>query len=107
MADLADSPPSAKREGTRPACPQLGASPPAYMYLPRRHEALSNRHTSGWGSGLEAFSLTPAVVALGHPAGRRSPEPEDRPFCSSRTGKDYRSDDAVNSRVKLTCLTTV
>ena len=88
-------------------------APPYPCLLPtdsRRRRA--RRRTSGPGADLEAFSLNMLVTradgSSAPPASRPGTGPNVRACCSSRTRQDYRSDErSVNSRVKLTCLTTV
>ena len=51
--------------------------------------------------------LIPRMVASHHWPFDQAYEPNIRTCGSSRTEQDYHSNDTVNSRVKLTCLTTV
>ena len=58
-------------------------------------------------SGLEAFSRNPALDSFAELPGQATALPTMWPNGSSRTELDYCRDNALISRVKLTCLTTV
>jgi len=79
-----------------------------WLALPPKHlGAVECHRLFGRASDLEAFSHNRADGSLAPMPFQTSARPNVRACGSSRTEQDYRRNNQIFSRVKLTCLTTV